>query len=85
MPIRRIGEIQDMKIDIDNPKSLLRKSTGVTKRTIEYCLEAAILCLQKQGHNSPKQGKITGDWNEAMNISWEQRDQKKIRVLLGYF
>lgn len=74
-----------MKIDIDNPESLLKGSTGVTERIIDYCLEAAVLCLQRQGHSSPKKGEITGDWNEVMSISWEHRNQKDLEISWDIF
>ena len=40
--------------------------------------QAAVFCLQKQGHNSPKEGKVEGDWSGAMSISWKQENQKNL-------
>lgn len=68
----------DVSLNVDSLVLLFKGSRGVNQEMLASHSQAAILCLQKQGHNSPKEGKVEGDWDESMSISWERKDQKRL-------
>ena len=70
--------MQEMDIDIDKLEPLFDEHEGITSVLLRCYSEGAVLCLQRQGHISPKEGEIIGDWNETMSIYWEQKDQTSL-------
>ena len=68
----------DVNLNKDNLEQLFEKSEGVNPTILAYLSQAAVFCLQKQGHNSPKEGAVEGDWSGLMSISWNQGNQKKL-------
>lgn len=68
----------EVNLNDDNLEQLFERSEGVNSKILAHHAQAAVFCLQKQGHNSPKQGKVEGDWSASMNISWEQESQEDL-------
>lgn len=78
MPSGSVSRMYDVNLNVDSLELLLEGSRGVNREMLAYHSQAAALCLQKQGHNSPKEGKVGGDWSGPMSISWKRKEQKSL-------
>lgn len=70
-----LNKMYDVNLNEDNLKQLFKRVKCFSPKMLGCQSLAAVLCLQKQGHNSPKEGRVTGDWSGPMRISWEQENQ----------
>lgn len=78
IPSDSMSRMYDVNLDVDSLELLFKGSRGVNREMLAIHSQAAVFCLQKQGHNSPKEGRIEGDWNESMSISWKLKKQEDL-------
>lgn len=73
-----VNRMYDVNLSIDNLERLFEGSEALDRVLLEHHSRAAVVCLQKQGHSSPKKGKVAGDWSGPMSISWKQEKRKSL-------
>jgi hypothetical protein len=52
---------------------------GITPRVGEYLLEACLVCLEKQGHESGTILHVYGDWNVDVELRWNTVVSEQMR------